>query len=79
MESTHQIDECFSYILRLYVNSWGRGKKQIISICAVEESAAQILCTAEENSVSEISEITHPKADTLQDFCLVIAAFNKAI
>ena len=34
---------------------------------------------AEENSVSEIAEVTHPKADPFQDFGLVIAAFNKAI
>ena len=34
---------------------------------------------AEEDSVSEIAEVTHPKADPFQDFGLVIAAFNKAI
>ena len=34
---------------------------------------------AEEDSVSEISEVTHPVADPFQDFGLVVAAFNKAI
>ena len=28
---------------------------------------------------SEIGEIPHTKADTLQDFCFVVAAFNEAI
>ena len=44
-----------------------------------EKSPARFLCTAEEDSVSEIAEITHPKADPFQDFGLVVAAFNKAI
>ena len=34
---------------------------------------------AEENSVSEIAEITHSEADAFQSFGLVVAAFNKAI
>ena len=34
---------------------------------------------AEENSVSEIAEITHSEADAFQSFALVVAAFNKAI
>ena len=34
---------------------------------------------AEENSVSEIAEVTHSEADALQDFGFVVAAFNKAI
>ena len=38
-----------------------------------------ILCMAEENSVFEIAEVTHPEADSLQDFGLVVAAFNKAV
>ena len=34
---------------------------------------------AEENSVFEIAEVTHPEADSLQDFSFVVAAFNKAV
>ena len=33
----------------------------------------------EKDSFSEIGEIPHTKADTLQDFCFVVAAFNEAI
>lgn len=33
----------------------------------------------EENSVSEIAEVTHPEADSLQDFSFVVAALNKSI
>ena len=40
---------------------------------------ARILCMAEKNSLSEIGEIPHTKADTLQNFCFVVAAFNEAI
>ena len=34
---------------------------------------------AEENSIFEIAEVTHPEADSFQDFGLVVAALNKAI
>ena len=67
---------CFE---RLYVNSWGRDKTQIIASRVGGESPARFLCTAEENSVSEITEVTYPEADPLQDFGLVVAALNKAI
>ena len=43
------------------------------------ESPGTFLCTAEEDSVSEIAEVTHSEADALQDFGFVVAAFNKAI
>ena len=43
------------------------------------ESSGTILCMAEENSVFEIAEVTHPEADSLQDFSFVVAAFNKSI
>ena len=36
-------------------------------------------CTAEEDSISEIAEITHSEADPFQDFGLVVAAFNKTV
>ena len=62
-----------------YVNSWGRDKTQIIASRVGVESPARFLCTAEENSVSEITEVTYPEADPLQDFGLVVAALNKAI
>ena len=66
-------------IFRLYVNSWGRDKIQIIASRVGVESPARFLCTAEEDSVSEITEVTYPEADPLQDFGLVVAALNKAI
>ena len=62
-----------------YVNSWGRDKTQIIASRVGVESPARFLCTAEEDSVSEITEVTYPEADPLQDFGLVVAALNKAI
>ena len=62
-----------------YVNSWGRDKTQIIASRVGAESPARFLCTAEEDSVSEITEVTYPEADPLQDFGLVVAALNKAI
>ena len=34
---------------------------------------------AVEDLVSEIAEIAHPKAATLQDFCPVVAALNEAV
>ena len=64
---------------RLYVNSWGRGKKGKIESRVGEKAPARFLSIAEEDSVSEIAEVTHPKADALQDFGFVVAAFNKAI
>jgi hypothetical protein len=38
-------------------NSWGRGKKQIIASRVGDCSPARFLCTAEEDSISEISEV----------------------
>jgi hypothetical protein len=38
-----------------------------------------IFCMAEKNSLSEIGEIPHTEADTLQNLCFVVAAFNEAI
>ena len=64
---------------RLYVNSWGRDKKEIIASRVGVKAPARFLCTAEEDSVSEIAEVTHPEANPLQDFGFVVAAFNKAI
>ena len=64
---------------RLYVNSWGRDKKQIIVRRVGVKAPARFSCTAEEDSVSEITEVTYPEADPLQDFGLVVAALNKAI
>ena len=34
---------------------------------------------AKKDSLSEIGEIPHAKADTLQNLCFVVAAFNEAI
>ena len=62
-----------------YVNSWGREKKQIIAIRVGVKAPARILCMAEEDSVSEIAEVTHPEADPFQDFCFVVATFYKTI
>ena len=64
---------------RFYVNSWGRDKKEIIASRVGVKAPARFLCTAEEDSVSEIAEVTHPEANPLQDFGLVVAALNKAI
>ena len=47
----------------LYVNSWGRDKKEIIASRVGVKASARFLCTAEEDSVSEITEVTHPEAD----------------
>ena len=44
-----------------------------------EEFQARFSCTAEEDSISEIAEITHAEADPFQDFGLVVAASNEAI
>ena len=54
-------------------------KKQIIASRVGAKTPARFLCIAGENSISEIAEVTHSEADSLQDFGLVIAAFNKAI
>ena len=62
-----------------YVNSWGRDKKEIIASRVGVKAPARFLCTAEEDSVSEIAEVTHPEANPLQDVGFVVAAFNKAI
>ena len=43
------------------------------------KAPARFLCMAEEDSVSKITEITHPEADAFQDFGFVVAAFNKAV
>ena len=64
---------------RFYVNSWGRDKTQIIASRVGVKAPARILCMAEEDSVSEITEVTYSEADPLQDFGLVVAALNKAI
>ena len=71
--------EAHPHFLRFYVNSWGRAKTQIIASRVGGESPARFLCTAEEDSVSEITEVRYPEADPLQDFGLVVAALNKAI
>ena len=71
--------DCGSNLLWFYVNSWGREKKQIIAIRVGVKAPARFLCTAEEDSVSEITEVRYPEADPLQDFGLVVAALNKAI
>ena len=68
-----------SIINGFYVNSWGRDKKEIIASRVGVKAPARFLCTAEEDSVSEIAEVTHPEANPLQDFGFVVAAFNKAI
>ena len=69
----------FGAFMWIYVNSWGRDKTQIIASRVGGESPARFLCTAEEDSVSEITEVTYPEADPFQDFGLVVAALNKAI
>ena len=69
----------FSGSIRLYVNSWGRGKKGKIESRVGEKAPARFLSIAEEDSVSEIAEVTHPVADSLQDFSFVVAAFNKTV
>ena len=63
----------------LYVNSWGRDKKENIASRVGEISPARFSCTAEEDSISEIAEITHSEADPFQNFGLVVAAFNKTV
>ena len=53
-------------------------KRNSIGSCR-SESSGTILCMAEENSIFEIAEVTHPEADSFQNFGLVVAALNKAI
>ena len=83
MKETHQgflsrsIKHNFE-LFRLYVNSWGRSKKQKSQSCR-SESSGTILCMAEENPVSEIAEVAHSKANSFQDFRFVVAALNKSI
>ena len=64
---------------RFYVNSWGREKKQIIAIRVGVKAPARILCMAEEDSVSEIAEVTHSKEDPFQGVGCIIASFNQTI
>ena len=64
---------------RFYVNSWGRAKKEQVSDRVGARAPARFLCITEEDSLSEISEVTHAEANSLQHFCFVIAAFNEAI
>ena len=52
-------------VFRLYVNSWGRDKKETIASRVGVKAPARFLCMAEENSVSEIAEVTHSEADPL--------------
>ena len=40
------------------------------------KAPARFLCMAEENSISEIAEITHSEADPFQDLGFVVAALN---
>ena len=40
---------------------------------------ARFLCMAKKDPLSEIVEIPHTEADTLQNLCFVVAAFNEAI
>ena len=67
------------FTLWLYVNSWGRGKKGKIESRVGEKAPARFLSIAEEDSVSEIAEVTHSEADPFQNFGLLIAAFSKPI
>lgn len=64
---------------RLYVNSWGRDKKEIIASRVGVKAPARFLCMAEEDSISEIAEVTHSEADPFQDFGFVVATLNKSI
>ena len=48
---------------RFYVNSWGRDKKRIIVSRVGVKAPARFLRVAEENSISEITKVTHPEAD----------------
>lgn len=67
------------FVKGLCVNSWGRGKIKNIEFRVGVKAPARNLCMGEENSVSEIAEVRHPEADTLQDFCFVVAALNKTV
>ena len=63
----------------LYVNSWGRDKKEMIWKACRRGISGTLLCMAEKDSVSEIAEVTHTGANPFQDFGFVITAFNKAV
>lgn len=60
-----------------YVNSWGRDKEKIIASRVGVKAPARFSCTAEEDSVSEITEIAHTKADPFQHFGFVVAALPR--
>ena len=53
-------------------------KRNNFTLCR-GKTPAQILRITEKDSISEVVEITHSKADPFQDLSLVIAAFNKAV
>ena len=50
-------------VWRFYVNSWGRDKEKIIASRVGVKAPARFSCTAEEDSVSEITEVAHTEAD----------------
>ena len=54
-------------------------KKGKIESRVGEKAPARFLSIAEEDSVSEIAEVTHSEADPFQDFGFVVAALNQAI
>lgn len=58
MASYTQYSRHENIFLWLYVNSWGREKKQIIASRVGVKAPARFLCTAEEDSASEIAEVT---------------------
>ena len=55
------------------------GRIKIITGRVGARVPARFLSIAEEDSVSEIAEVTHSETDALQNFGFVVAAFNKAI
>ena len=65
--------------VRFYVNSWGRAKKKIVLDRVGAKAPARFLCITEENSLSEIIEVSHTKTNPFQNLRLIITAFNVTI
>ena len=66
-----------SSLYGLYVNSWGRAKKDMKNVDVIEQSMAFTFSGGTvEDSVSEPIKITNAKADTFENFCFIVAAFG---
>ena len=68
-----------AFLFWFYVNSWGRAKNVIVMDRVGAKVPARFLCITEENSLSEIAEVTHTETYSFQDLRFIIAAFNISV